>query len=130
MGIHLQFSRYVVVGVTATLSHYSVLVGLVELGKWPPVPATMVGFTIGGIVSYLLNRRHTFVTDRSHAEATWRFAVVVSFVFCITYVMMNFFVNHLGAPYLPAQVVTTGSVMFVSFFSHRFWTFADSSARS
>ncbi len=124
MRLHLQFSRYVVVGAAATLSHYSVLVGLVELGKWPPVPATLVGFVVGGIISYKLNRRHTFATDRSHREATWRFAVVVSSVFCLTYLLMNFFVNSLGAPYLPAQMVTTGMLMFVSFFSHRLWTFA------
>jgi putative flippase GtrA len=113
----------VVVGVAATATHYSILVALVELGKWPPVPATLVGFVVGGIISYTLNRRHTFVTERSHAEATWRFLVVVSSVFCLTYLLMNFFVNHLGAPYLPAQVVTTGMLMFVSFASHRLWTF-------
>jgi len=89
-----------------------------------PVPATLVGFVVGAIISYTLNRRHTFATDRSHSEATWRFAVVASSVFCLTYLLMNFFVNSLGAPYLPAQVVTTGMLMFVSFFSHRLWTFA------
>ena len=39
-----------------------------------PVPATLAGYVAGGVVSYRLNRRHTYASDRPHAEAGWRFA--------------------------------------------------------
>ena len=41
-----------------------------------PVPATLCGYLVGGVIGYLLNRRHTFASDRPHAEAGWRFALV------------------------------------------------------
>ncbi|MGA8170892.1 MAG: GtrA family protein [Methylocystis sp.] len=123
MTLHVQLSKYALVGVAASLAHYSMLIGLVELGAWRPVPATLVGYVVGGVVSYRLNRRHTFGADRPHAEASWRFALVALLGFCLTYALMSLFVNRLGAPYPPAQIVTTVMVMFVSFFINRLWTF-------
>ena len=52
MTLHVQLSKYALVGVAASLAHYSMLIGLVELGAWRPVPATLVGYVVGGVVSY------------------------------------------------------------------------------
>jgi putative flippase GtrA len=119
-----QLSAYALVGVAASLAHYAALIALVEAALWPPVPATLVGYVIGGVVSYVLNRRHTFDSDRPHEEATWRFALVAFVGFCLTYLLMSLSVDRVGAPYLPAQLVTTILIMFVTFLANRLWTFA------
>ncbi len=124
MTLPRQLSTYALVGVAASLAHYSALVALVELAYWRAVPAALVGYVIGGVVSYRLNRRHTFASDRPHGEAAWRFAFVAFLGFCLTFLLMRLFVDRLGAPYLPAQIVTTILIMFVSFFANRLWTFA------
>ena len=129
MTLPRQLSTYALVGVAATLPHYAALTALVELARWPPVPAALVGFTIGAVISYALNRRHTFASDRPHKEASWRFGFVASLGFCLTFLLMSLFVNLLGTPYLPAQVVTTILVMFATFFANRLWTFAHRPAR-
>ncbi|HEY8212689.1 MAG TPA: GtrA family protein [Methylocystis sp.] len=118
-----QLATYATVGVGATLAHYAVLIALVEGGGWRAVPATLCGYVVGGVVAYLLNRRHTFESERPHAEATWRFALVAFAGFCVTYALMSLFVDRWGAPYLPAQVVTTVLSMFVTFALNRRWTF-------
>ncbi len=91
------------------------LIALVEGIAAEPVPATLVGYVAGGLVSYALNRRHTYESTRPHREATWRFAVVAFVGFLLTWGFMHAFVEWLGAPYLPAQMVTTGIVMLWSF---------------
>lgn len=118
-----QLATYATVGVGATLAHYAILIALVEGGEWRAVPATLCGYVVGGGVAYLLNRRHTFASDRPHAEATWRFALVAFAGFCVTYVLMTLFVDRWSAPYLPAQIVTTVLAMFVTFALNRRWTF-------
>jgi putative flippase GtrA len=123
MSLPRQFTAFAMVGVVASLVHYTALAALVELAAWRAVPAALVGYVLGGIVSYVLNRRHTFISDRPHVEATWRFALIAFFGFCCTYVLMSLFVDRMGAPYLLAQVATTGVIMFVSFFANRIWTF-------
>jgi putative flippase GtrA len=125
MSLPRQISTYALVGVVATLAHYAVLITLVEGFGWPPVPAALCGYVVGGVVSYVLNRRHTFASERPHRQATWRFALVAFLGFCLTYAFMSLFVNRFGAPYLPAQMVTTVMIMFVTFALNRLWTFGE-----
>ena len=120
-----QATAFFGVGVIAAIVHYSVLVAGVELARVSPVPATLAGYIFGGIVSYWLNRRHTYRSDRPHAEAGWRFAVVAGVGFVLTFGLMTLFVNHWALPYLPAQILTTGIVLVWSFFAHKYWSFGE-----
>jgi putative flippase GtrA len=118
-----QFSTFVGVGAAAAVVHYGLLIGLVEGAAWPPVSATLAGYLGGGVVSYALNRRLTYASGRPHREATWRFATVAGVGFVITWALMHLFTARLAAPYLPAQLATTGVVLFWSFLANRIWTF-------
>jgi putative flippase GtrA len=119
-----QFAAFSGVGVVAAIVHYGLLIGLVEGAGWTPVPATLAGYVAGGVVSYAMNRRLTYASDRPHAQATWRFAVVALVGFVLTGALMQAFTARLGAPYIPAQLVTTGIVLFWSFLANRLWTFS------
>ena len=55
-----QFSAFAGVGLVAAVVHYGTLIGLVEGYRAGPVPATLAGYVLGGIVSYALNRRYAF----------------------------------------------------------------------
>jgi putative flippase GtrA len=118
-----QFGTFFGVGLLAAIVHYGLLIALVEAAGADPVPATLAGYVVGGIASYTLNRRHTYASDRPHREATWRFAVVAAIGFGLTWIFMALFTRALALPYLPAQLVTTGIVLFWSFLAHKLWTF-------
>jgi len=118
-----QFSSFVVVGFIATGVHYALLVGLVEVAGLSAVAAALIGYGAGGTVSYSLNRRHVFHSDRPHHAAVSRFTLVAAVGFGLTYVFMSLLVNRAGIPYFPAQAVTTGIVMLWSFAAHKMWTF-------
>ncbi len=120
-----QFAAFFGVGLLAAIVHYGLLVSLVEGYRLDPVRATLVGYVGGGIVSYLLNRRHTYASARPHLEAVWRFVAVAAVGFALTWAAMAFLVRGIGAPYLPAQVATTGIVLVWSFLAHKLWTFRD-----
>jgi putative flippase GtrA len=119
-----QFAAFFGVGMAAAIVHYGLLVALVEGAAFEPVPATLAGYVAGGLVSYALNRKHTYASSRPHREATWRFALVAFVGFLLTWLFMQIFTGWLGAPYIPAQLVTTGIVMLWSFLAHKAWTFA------
>ncbi len=123
--LHLarQFSSFAVVGVIATSSHYALLIGLVEIFRVSAVSAALAGYCAGGTVSYLLNRRHVFRSNRPHDEAITRFVIVAIVGFGLTYLFMSLFVQKAHIPYILAQVVTTGIVMFWNFAAHKMWTF-------
>ncbi len=120
-----QFTTFFGVGLVSACAHFGVLIGLVELFDFRPVPATLAGYTAGGVLSYILNRRITYASDRPHAEATWRFAVVAAIGLFLTWAFMALFIGLLGpAFYIPAQLVTTGIVLVWHFVAHKLWTFA------
>ena len=112
------------VGLAAAIAHYGLLILLVEGSGMNPVPATLAGYVAGGLISYSLNRKHTYQSIRPHREATWRFAMVAFVGFLLTWFFMHALTVWLEAPYLPAQLVTTGVVMLWSFVAHKAWTFA------
>jgi putative flippase GtrA len=120
-----QFSRFFGVGVIAAVVHYGLLIGLVEIARVAVVPATLAGYVAGGVASYLLNRRLTYTTTRGDVAASWRFALVAGVGFLITGAIMHVFVDRWGAPYLPAQLVTTGIVLIWSFFAHKWFSFGE-----
>jgi len=119
-----QASSFVGVGLVATSIHYFVLIVMVQLVGAPPVPAALLGYLCGGILSYSFNRRHTFASDRPHGEAVWRFMLVAGVGFLLTFLFMALLVDKWGRPYLLAQVLTTGLVMVWTFTANRYWTFA------
>jgi putative flippase GtrA len=125
-GLARQFSRFAGVGLVAALFHYTALIGLVEGWSWTPVKATLIGYLLGGLVSYWLNRRHVFQSDRPHHQAAWRFVFVALAGFGLTFAFMHLFVEIWRLPYLPAQFVTTGLIVLWSFIANRLWTFAES----
>jgi putative flippase GtrA len=118
-----QFSSFVVVGFIATGVHYALLIGLVEIAGISAVAAALIGYGAGGTVSYGLNRRLVFRTNLPHEAAMSRFTLVAAVGFGLTYIFMSLFVHAAGIPYLPAQVATTGIVMFWNFAAHSLWTF-------
>lgn len=120
-----QLGAFFGVGLLAAVVHYGLLISLVEGYRIEPVRATLAGYVAGGLVSYLLNRRHTYVSDRPHREAGWRFGVVAAVGFALTWGLMALLVRVLGAPYLPAQILTTGIVLVWSFLAHKLWTFRE-----
>jgi len=117
------------VGVLAAIGHYGTLALAVELGRIDAVPAALAGFLVGGVISYLLNRRWTFASDRPHGAAVPRFALVALAGFFLTGLSMAVLTDGLGLHYLPAQLVTTGLVMLWTFLANRSWTFATGARR-
>lgn len=119
-----QFATFSGVGVVAAVAHFGVLIALVEMTGTDAVRAALAGYVAGGLVSYVLNRRLTYRSDRPHREATWRFGVVAVVGFLLTWALMAAFIRGLSLPYLPAQLITTGIVLFWSFLANKLWTFS------
>ena len=124
-----QFIAFSGVGVVAAVAHYGVLIVLVEGFGIAPVIATLWGFAAGATVSYLLNRRFTFQSDRPHWTAVPRFLAVSVGGFVLNGLAMWFLNEQWDVQYLVAQVIATGIVLFWNFSANRWWTFAAAGAR-
>ena len=118
------FLRFLVVGVIATGVHYLVLIAAVELAGQTAVVGSGIGFIVGAIVNYALNRSFTFRSSVSHGTAGSRFMLVMCGAWLLNQLLMHWFTVKLGLPYLLAQVLTTGVTLFWNFAGNALWSFA------
>ena len=123
MNIAAQFTVFSLVGVAAAIGHYGVLIALSELAGTQPVPASLAGYLVGGLISYVLNYRYTFRSTKQHREAVVKFAVAAGIGFVLNGVIMAVLTGLIALHYLPAQIVTTGLVLIWSFSCYRYWAF-------
>lgn len=125
MSLPRQISTFFGVGLVSIVADYGTLLFLREVFDVSPVYGALAGYLVGGLVNYLLNRAHTFSTERGHLQAGWRFASVMAVGFSLTGLFMWIFAEKLEIPYLIARVITTGIVFCWNFGAHKLWTFGE-----
>lgn len=117
-----QLLRFAIAGVMATAAHYSVLIALIELGRVAPVIATTLGYCVGILVSYLINRRYTFKSEAPFASSFPKFAAFYGIGMFLNGAIFAALMS-LGAWYLAAQIVATALVMIWNYVGARFVAF-------
>ena len=120
-----QFSRFSLVGVVATIVHYSLMALLVELLAVHPVVATAVAFLTALAVSYVLNYKITFKSTSRHRAALPRFATVGTVGLALNSLLVAALTGPADLHWLPAQMVTTLIVLCWNFGANRLWTFGE-----
>lgn len=118
-----RFAGFAAVGLVGTAAHYALLVILVEVLGADPVLGAGAGFCLGAVVNYALSHRWVFRSDRAHHQALPRFLLVAAAGLLWTALLMGLFVRYLAWPYLVAQIVTTGILLFWHYGGNALWTF-------
>ena len=117
-----QILRFLVVGGIATITHYVILVALVELTGMRPVLATSIGYAVGVVTSFVLNRKYTFRNQSSVARTFAKYCLVYVIGMGLNAALMVTVMAQ-GVPYLIAQIVATALVLVWSFLGSRFVVF-------
>jgi len=114
--------RFVLVGGTATLIQFVLLIMLVEFLHTNAVLASALSFALSAVFNYLLNYYFTFKSARSHVETASKFIVVATLGLLINSSSFALILNF--APhYLIAQIGATLITLCVNFLLHKFWIY-------
>lgn len=118
-----QFLRFATVGAIATIVQYSVLVALVEFVRVQPVPAAVLAYLCGALVSYFLNARYTFgATNTAFGKGLVKFLIVNVIGLGLNTAIFTTLV-HMHVHYLLAQMVATGLVLIWNYAGARLFVF-------
>ena len=117
------FMRYAAAGAVGTLAHYAVLLGLVEGRHVTPTVGTTLGFATGAGVNYALNHRLTFQSAQKHRVALPKFLTIAALGLLVNGTIVTVGVRWLGLHYFIPQLAATGTVLLITFFLNRAWTF-------
>ncbi len=119
----VQFVKFGIVGVSNTLLSFAVYTLLLKaFGVWY-VAASGIGFTVGAVNGFLLNRRWTFRGHVGDALTPVRWFVVQGCGLGLNLSLVYLFVDGFGMDKLIGQVPATAVVTVVTFLVNRAWTF-------
>jgi len=118
-----QFITYAGIGAIGTGVHFGILIAAVQGASQPPVVGSVLGFLAGAVTNYLLNHHFTFNSRSNYSETSWKFFVIAS-----VGLLVNILVMAAATPwlhYLLSQAVATATVLLLTFFLNRCWTFRE-----
>jgi len=121
----VQFVKFGIVGVSNTLLTFIVYTLLLKVfGVWY-IAASAIGFTIGAVNGFLLNRRWTFADHVGDALTPVRWGIVQGAGLGLNLGLLYVLVHDAKIDKLLAQAFATVVVTVTTFFVNRAWTFRE-----
>ncbi len=121
--IATQFVKFGIVGISNTLLAFGVYTLLLKgVGVWY-LAASAIGFAVGAVNGFLLNRRWTFREHVGDALTPVRWFVVQGCGLLVNLGLVYLFVEEAGLDKLLAQACATAIVVVLTFLANRSWTF-------
>jgi putative flippase GtrA len=119
----VQFVKFGIVGVSNTLLTFAVYTLLLKgFGVWY-LAASAIGFVVGAVNGFLLNRRWTFRGHVGDALTPVRWTVVQGAGLLANLGLVYLFVEEVSLDKLLAQACATAIVTVLTFVANRAWTF-------
>jgi putative flippase GtrA len=119
----IQFVKFGLVGVSNTVLAFAIYTVLLKVfGVWY-LGASAIGFVVGAINGFLLNRRWTFAGHVGDSLTPVRWGVVQGCGLALNEGLLYLFVDGAGIEKLLSQAFATVIVTVLTFFVNRAWTF-------
>src|ERR1700704_4992681 len=119
----VQFVKFGIVGVSNTLLAFAIYTVLLKVfGVWY-LAASAIGFVVGAINGFLLNRRWTFAGHVGDSLTPVRWGIVQGCGLALNEGLLFLFVDDAGVEKLLGQAFATAIVTVVTFLVNRAWTF-------
>lgn len=119
----VQFVKFGIVGVSNTVLSFAIYTVLLKVLGVPYLIASAIGFVVGAINGFLLNRRWTFAEHVGDSLTPVRWGVVQGCGLGLNEALLYAFVDGARVEKLLGQAFAIGIVTVTTFFVNRAWTF-------
>lgn len=121
--IRSTLARYLLVGVANTAVGYGVILILQLQYGMHPVAANASGYLLGLLMSYAMNRRYTFRSQRDHATSVPTFAAAAAICYVLNVAVLQLSINLLALPAAISQALAIGAYTFTFYIANRYVVF-------
>jgi len=114
----IQFLTFNLVGIVNTLFGFSIIFTLMFLGV-SAVASNFIGYFLGAMLSYTLNKKYTFKSDTKDKTEALKFFGVLLISYCINLLTLQWlltFLNPYTAQLISAIVYTLSSFSLAKLF--------------
>ena len=120
-----HFARFLFVGFLNTAVGYSTILFFQHVVSLGYLVSNALGYMVGGLVSYVLNKSFTFGSSRAHGEALPRFVLAVAICYLINLVVLEVSIAHWNIPAAIAQGVAMFAYTVTFFFLSKWFVFGE-----
>jgi putative flippase GtrA len=121
-----QFSRFLLVGVANTALGYAVIFGCMYFGGLTPELSNGVGYLVGLLVSYSLNRRITFKSVRRRSTEFVRFVLVFLVAYTSNLAVLVVLIRGLSVHAVLSQILAGVVYIGTSYLLYKHYAFKSS----
>lgn len=126
--LHLQITRFAIIGLLATCMHTGVLILLVESAAVAATIANVIAFLFAFVVSYMGHYYWTYKMQSDHSATLLKFFIIALGGLSLNYLIFFIAVDTLNTHYLLALLLVLIIVPALTYVAQKFW--AIKSARS
>lgn len=119
----LQVCRFGIVGVTAAIVNYLIVILLVELLNWLPLTANVIGFALSFQVSYLGHRFWTFSHKQHNLQSLPKFILVATMGFACNESVLALMLHYMTLSYTISLIVSILTGAILTFICGKLWAF-------
>jgi len=113
-----QFLAYNVIGIINTIVGFSIIFALMFYGV-SATSSNIIGYVIGAIFSYFLNKKYTFKSKKHNKIQAIKFFTVLLISYCLNFITLQWlltFTNPYLAQFISAVIYTLSSFLLAKFF--------------
>ncbi|WP_445670821.1 GtrA family protein [Paenibacillus sp. FSL M8-0334] len=121
-----QFVKYALVGVIGTIIHTLILIVLTEFFFLKPILSTSFGFIASLLLSYYLNSKWTFSSNKMTTVSFVKYFTVSLSGLFLNIAILYIFVDLFNLWYIWAQVVIVVIVPIYNYLLNKLWSFNNS----
>ena len=118
-----QLFGYLISGAIATITHYTILIFLVEKLTINPLVASSFGFLAGAFTGFNLNKYFVFCDPNACKIACCKYVLMAGIGAILNITLLNFLINIVNFHYLLAQTLATISIVIGNFLCCKLWIF-------
>src|SRR4030065_2640715 len=115
-----QFVSFSLIGVLNTLIHYTIFLLLFRVFEINYLVASGVGYFVGMVNSYFLNRRWTFMSSNNISPEFTKFTLVNVISMSTNLIVLKFSVTTMGLIAEVGQIISIIFSISVNFFGNKF----------
>lgn len=121
-----QFFRFLTVGVFNTILGYCVIFACMYLADMSPESSNIIGYSIGLIASYLLNKYYTFNSKQNQRYELIRFLAVFIFAYASNFLVLVVLIHTFGVHDGVSQILAGVVYITVAFIMNKYYVFKPS----
>ena len=118
-----QFFRFLTVGVFNTVLGYCVIFACMYLAKMSAESSNVVGYAVGLVASYVLNRKYTFNSRQNRHSEMIRFLAVFVVAYALNFAVLVILIYRVGIHEGASQILAGLVYVAASFFMNKYYVF-------